>query len=204
MKLNKAGLDLIKSFEGLRLQAYDDLQPNKTITDISQVKGTLTIGYGHTKNVKVGQVITAEEAEKLLLSDLQTKINYVNNYIKFTINENQFAALVSFCFNCGERNLRNLVRNRTIPQIADAFLLYNKSKDHKTGKYIVLAGLNRRRKAERELFNTPTATTKKSNEDIAREVIKGKWGNNPYRKKALTDAGYNYTEIQKIVNKLVG
>lgn len=202
MKLNKAGLDLIKSFEGLRLKAYDDLQPNKEITNISQVKGVLTIGYGHTKNVKVGQVITAEEAEEFLLSDLQTRINYVNNYVTLPLNENQFAALVSFCYNCGEKNLRNLVRNRTIPQIAEALLLYNKAKDNKTGKYIVLAGLNRRRKAERDLFLKGILS--KSLTEVAQEVIEGKWGNNPYRKKALTEAGYNYAEVQKIVNKLVG
>lgn len=202
MKLNKAGLDLIKSFEGLRLKAYDDLQPNKEITNISQVKGVLTIGYGHTKNVKVGQVITAEEAEKLLLSDLQSRINYVNKYVKIPLNENQFSALVSFCYNCGENNLRNLVRNRTITQIADALLLYNKAKDNKTGKYIVLAGLNRRRKAEQDLFLRGMLS--KSLTEVAQEVIEGKWGNNPYRKKALTEAGYNYAEVQKIVNKLVG
>lgn len=44
---------------------------------------------------------------------------------------------------------------------------------------------------------------KKSNEEIAREVIAGKWGNGSARKTALEKAGYNYSEIQKIVNKLV-
>ena len=205
MKLSREGIEMIKSFEGLRLLAYDDLQPNIKITDISQVKGVLTIGYGHTGNVTVGQVITEEQAEQLLIQDLQSKMNYVKKYVNFTLNDNQFSALVSFCYNCGQNNLRNLVRNRTIPQIADAILLYNKAKDNKTGKYVVLKGLVRRREAERKLFLTPTTEVAiKSNEDIAREVIKGKWGNNPYRKKALTDAGYNYAEIQKIVNKLVG
>lgn len=48
-----------------------------------------------------------------------------------------------------------------------------------------------------------TATAKKSNEEIAREVIKGLWGNGAERKKKLTDAGYNYSQIQKIVNNLL-
>ena len=46
--------------------------------------------------------------------------------------------------------------------------------------------------------------SKKSNEEIAREVIAGKWGNGDDRKQRLTSAGYNYTVIQAIVNKLMG
>ena len=51
----------------------------------------------------------------------------------------------------------------------------------------------------------PVTTTpaKKSNEEIAREVIQGKWGNGADRKKRLTDAGYDYDTIQTLVNKLV-
>lgn len=44
---------------------------------------------------------------------------------------------------------------------------------------------------------------KKSNEAIAREVIQGKWGNGAVRKKKLTDAGYNYSVIQKLVNEML-
>jgi len=50
---------------------------------------------------------------------------------------------------------------------------------------------------------TPTET-KKSVEELAREVINGKWGNGDERKKRLTDAGYNYSEIQNRVNELLG
>lgn len=46
----------------------------------------------------------------------------------------------------------------------------------------------------------PTPTPSKSNEEIANEVIQGKWGNNPERKQRLTDAGYDYNAIQEIVN----
>ena len=48
-----------------------------------------------------------------------------------------------------------------------------------------------------------TAPAKKSNEEIAREVIQGKWGNGADRKKRLTDAGYDYAAVQALVNKLV-
>ena len=49
----------------------------------------------------------------------------------------------------------------------------------------------------------PTQPVKKSNEEIANEVINGAWGNGEDRKKRLTSAGYNYTVIQAIVNKLI-
>ena len=49
----------------------------------------------------------------------------------------------------------------------------------------------------------PAAPTKKSNEEIAREVIAGKWGNGADRKNRLTAAGYNYAAVQAIVNKKV-
>ena len=50
----------------------------------------------------------------------------------------------------------------------------------------------------------PKEPTKKPNEEIANEVIEGKWGNGDERKKRLTDAGYNYQEIQGIVNAKLG
>lgn len=199
MRINDDGLQLVKSFEGLRLIAYDDLQPNKTITSMSQVKGTLTIGYGHTVGVKVGQVITQEQAENVLKSDMKKYEKYVTDNVKLPLNENQFSALTSFCYNCGVGNLRTLVKNRTLEQIAEAMLLYNKA----GGK--VLAGLVRRRKAERELFLKPVsaAVAKKTNEELAKEVIAGKWGNGAERKRRLAETGYNYSAVQAIVNQLL-
>ena len=195
MKINKEGLELIKSFEGCRLVAYDDLQPNKRITDKSQVKGTLTIGYGHTVGVTVGMVINQAQADNMLKSDMKKYEKYVTDNVSINLNENQFSALVSFCYNCGVGNLRTLVKNRTAEQIADAILLYNKA----SGK--VLKGLVRRREAERELFLKPVSG--KSNEEIAKEVLAGKWGNGAERKRRLTQAGYDYRVIQSLVNELV-
>ena len=199
MKINKEGLELIKSFEGCRLVAYDDLQPNKTITHISQVKGTLTIGYGHTAGVTVGQVISQAQAENMLKSDMAKYEKYVTDNVKITLNENQFSALVSFCYNCGVGNLRTLVRNRTAEQIANSITLYNKAGGQ------VLKGLVRRREAERQLFLKPVSGSQvvKTNEEIAKEVLAGKWGNGAERKNKLTKAGYNYATIQAIVNELV-
>lgn len=146
MKINREGLELIKSFEGCRFEAYDDLQPKLKITDASQVKGTLTIGYGHISGVYVGQTITQAEADNLLKSDLTRFEKSVSDTVKIPLNENQFSALVSFAYNCGVGNLKKLVANRNASQIADAILLYNKSKGQ------VLKGLVRRREAERNLF----------------------------------------------------
>ena len=146
MHINKDGIDLIKSFEGVRLIAYDDMNPDNPITDRNKVKGTLTIGYGHTAGVYVGQVISMAQAENMLKSDLVKYEKYVTDTVKIPLNEYQFSALVSFCYNCGVGNLKKLVDNRNASQIADAILLYNKA----GGK--VLDGLKRRREAERKLF----------------------------------------------------
>lgn len=183
MNINKDGLELIKSFEGCKLIAY--LCP----------AGVWTIGYGHTAGVSKGQVITKEQAENMLKSDMQKYEKYVTDDVKIALNENQFSALVSFCYNCGRGNLRTLVKGRTSSQIAEAMLLYNKA----NGK--VLNGLVRRRKAERELFLKPVSGT--NLEEVAKEVIDGKWGNGADRKNRLTKAGYNYSEVQAIVNKLL-
>ena len=183
MKINNAGLELIKSFEGCRLVAY------------KCPAGVWTIGYGHTAGVCEGQVISQAQADNMLKSDMKKYEKHVTDNVKLPLNENQFSALVSFCYNCGVRNLQTLVKNRNTQQIADAMILYNKA----SGK--VLAGLVRRREAERKLFLTPVNS--KSVEDVAKEVLDGKWGNGAERKRKITQAGYNYTEVQAIVNKLV-
>lgn len=144
MKTNSAGLKLIKEFEGCRLKAY------------KCPAGVWTIGYGHTAGVKEGDVITQAKADEYLKKDLQMYESYVSNS-SLELNENQFSALVSFTYNCGAGNLMTLIKGRSLSQIADALLLYNKA----NGK--TLTGLIRRRKAERELFLTPVATKGSSN-----------------------------------------
>ena len=136
MKINTEGLALIKSFEGCRLSAYK----------VTPSEKFWTIGYGHNgADVKQGMTITMATANSLLLADI-TKFEQAVNATGLKLSSNQFSALVSFTYNCGAGNLKKLIANRTLPQIADAILLYNKS----GGK--VLEGLKRRRKAERALF----------------------------------------------------
>lgn len=138
MKTSQKGINLITSFEGCSKTAYWD-----------KFGKVWTIGYGHTgPDVFKGKTISQQEAENLLKNDLNRFEKYVNDksYVPHQLNQNQFDALVSFSYNCGQGNLKKLVGKRTLPQIADEILAYNKSK----GKY--LRGLARRREAERKLF----------------------------------------------------
>ena len=136
MVVDEKGYDLIKQFEGLRLNAY------------RCPAGKWTIGYGHTRGVKPNQTITEAEAVKLLVKDLSGFVTKVNKYNrKYGFTQNEFDALVSFCYNVG--NIDGLTKNgtRTKAQIADKFLAYSYS----GGKFI--KGLYNRRVKERNLFN---------------------------------------------------
>lgn len=148
-ELSSNGLSLIKSFEGCHLTAYDDLQPKVKLTSTTKIKGTLTIGWGHTGNVKIGQTISQQQADYLLVNDLKRYVDSVNNpnIVPFTkhLNQNEFDALVSFCYNCGAGNLKILCSS-TIGNIPFNIVKYNKSKGQ------TLAGLVHRREAEKQLF----------------------------------------------------
>lgn len=145
MKTSSKGVSLIKQFEGCRLKAY------------KCPAGVWTIGYGHTAGVKAGDIITQETAESYLRNDLVTYEKYVMNYDGiYHFNQNQFDALVSFTYNCGPGNLKNLTQSgkRTIAQISEKLLLYNKAGG------VTLLGLQRRRSAEKVLFDTPIKSGK--------------------------------------------
>lgn len=136
MKTSKNGIKLLSEFEGCRLQAYKAVPTEKYYT----------IGYGHYgPDVKPNMKITFAMAEEYLKKDLARFENAVTK-TGLNLNQNQFDALVSFTYNCGEGCLKSLIKGRTLSQIADALLLYNKS----GGK--VYQGLVRRRKLERQLF----------------------------------------------------
>ena len=142
MKTGNAGLNLIKQFEGCRLTAY------------KCPAGVWTIGYGHTAGVISGQTITQEEADKMLVCDVEKYERKVNKYYdRYRWNQNEFDALVSFAFNIGsiDQLTANGTRSRAV--IAEKILLYNKA----GGK--VLNGLKRRREAERVLFLKPCEKT---------------------------------------------
>lgn len=145
MKTSQVGLDLIRSFEGLYLDAY--LCP-------AQV---WTIGIGHTGSVdgvpiKKGMRITEKKAFDLLHSTLASRYEPAVNKLG-TMNQNQYDALVSFCYNLGPYiftgSLLTAIQKRDWANVANQMLLYNKA----GGK--VLNGLVRRREAEAKLLLTP-------------------------------------------------
>lgn len=190
-KISKNCLDLVKKFEGCRLTAYRD------------EVGVWTIGYGITNSdksitgttIKRGLKISKETAEKWLEESLNKKyLPLVLKYDEYNWNQNELDALVSFAYNIGSITQLTAKGTRSKKTIAAKLLEYNKA----GGK--VYRGLTRRRKAEQKLFLT--SVKKKSNKTIAKEVLAGKWGNNPERKKKLIAAGYDYEAIRKIVNKL--
>lgn len=140
MRINQAGINLIKSFESCKLRAYQDLV------------GIWTIGWGHTgDDVYDGRVISQEAADNLLLSDLSKFEWGVNHYVSHTLTDNEFSALVCFTYNVGlgnfkKSNLLSLLNFGHLKEAADEFLKWN----HANGK--VVDGLTRRREAERDLF----------------------------------------------------
>lgn len=98
-RINAAGLALIKQWEGRKLLAYYD------------GGGVLTIGYGSTgKHVKPGMRISEAQAEKLLMDDLDRFERRVASLAKVPLNDNQFAALVSFDFNTGAIHKSTLLK----------------------------------------------------------------------------------------------
>lgn len=145
MKTNQAGLNLMKEFEGLKLEAY--LCP----------ANVPTIGYGNTfypdgRKVKMGDKITQKEADEIMQAVLSEFEAGVTRMVTSTVHPNQFAALVSFAYNVGLANLRRSTLLRKVnanpkdPSIREEFLRWNKAAGRE------LAGLTRRRKAEADLY----------------------------------------------------
>jgi len=153
--VNKAGIDLIKSFEGLHLKPY--LCPAKIPTI-----GYGTIRYPNGKAVTLNdKAISEKEAEAYLIHEVHEKAVGVQKLVKVPLNDNEFAALVSFAYNVGlgafggSTLLRLLNSNADRVAVADQFLRWNKA----AGKE--LSGLTRRRQAERSLFLQPVLNSRK-------------------------------------------
>lgn len=159
MKTSPVGRQLIESFEGLILKAYDDANDH-VVKPGETVKGVLTIGYGHTNSagppkVFVGQVITREEADKILASDLGKVEADVTRLVKVSLNQNQFDALVSFHFNTGALGKSSLLKKLNAKDYlgaAEGLMAWTKAKQIGPGD---IPGLVRRRKAEKALFLNP-------------------------------------------------
>jgi len=148
-KTNVSGLDIIKHFEGLETTAYPDPATGGE---------PWTIGYGHTSaagppSVYPGLTISAKEAEDILKRDLVVFEDAVTKNLTRSANSDQFSAMVSLCFNIGPGNfasssVRRFHNEGNFAAAADSFLLWNKAGN----PLVEMAGLTRRRKAERELY----------------------------------------------------
>jgi lysozyme len=144
MKTSQAGVQLIKGFEGVRLNAYDD------------GVGVMTIGVGHIRGVQGGDVITEDQADDYLREDLSTAEGAVNRLVKVPINQAQFDALASFTFNLGAGALASSTLLKRLNAgdydgAADEFLRWNRAGGR------IMAGLTKRRISERMLFLTGKA-----------------------------------------------
>jgi lysozyme len=110
-KISVYGISKLKQWEGEILFAYDDFDPpsnRRRIKAGDKVKGTLTIGVGHTgPDVRPGMTITPEQSTSLLYLDLASFEKVVEGSVTVPLNDNQFAALVSFAFNVGAANFKS-------------------------------------------------------------------------------------------------
>lgn len=142
MKTSDRGIEMIKAFEGLRLEAY------------RCAAGVWTIGYGHTYDVKKGQRMSPEEAEDYLRCDL----GYIerNLTVMRPLRQNQFDALVSFVFNVGISSFKSSTLRKMVMKNPDDKAIYDEILKWKyitvNGVKKVLPGLEKRRIKEAELY----------------------------------------------------
>lgn len=140
INISEDGINLIKKYEGLKLHSYK-----------LESEEYYTIGYGHYgSDVKAGQTITEEQAERLLIADLQGTVNHIlENYQYLELNQNELDALVSFTYNCGIGTLNKLTDNKTRSkeEIAEHITAYTRSGSEANRK-----GLAKRRLEEKKIF----------------------------------------------------
>lgn len=142
MNISDDGVDFLKRWEKLFLVVYPDGY------------GYDTVGYGHRvlDGEDFSNGITEDEAENILLSDLEWAELAVNKYVKTDLTQNQYDALVSFTFNVGASAFKKstLLKLVNIPGDDD--------EDEQFKRWVKAGGrrsrgLERRRKAEIAVFN---------------------------------------------------
>jgi lysozyme len=139
MNISQEGISLIKKFEGCELEAY------------KCAAGVWTIGYGHTKDVKEGDSILKEDAESMLVHELQKYCNDVDIAVKVDLKQNEFDALVSWTYNLGLTNLNSSTMLKVLnegkhDEVPAQMKRWNKASGQ------VKQGLVRRREAEALMF----------------------------------------------------
>jgi GH24 family phage-related lysozyme (muramidase) len=162
-QINKAGIELVKEFEGFASRRFlsgprrGQFVPNGGVTAYFDPVRVPTIGFGNTDSVNASdvdvKVISAAEAEALLIQDLKSSEDAVSSLINVALNDNEFSALVSFTFNLGSGALRDSTLRRRLNRGDDRTSLANDEfKKWVLAGGRVLEGLVRRREAERVLF----------------------------------------------------
>jgi len=141
LRINDAGLQIIKDSEGLRLEAYN-------------LGGQWLIGYGHSRTARSGMTISEAQAEALLREDIRDAEDGVRTRVLVSVNENQFSAMVSLAYNLGvggfgRSTVLEALNAGDYDGAADAFL------NHNTAGGKVIEHLTHRREKERALFLTP-------------------------------------------------
>tara|TARA_Y100001972_G_scaffold64277_1_gene78520 strand:- start:27 stop:491 length:465 start_codon:yes stop_codon:yes gene_type:complete len=139
MKISEYGLNLIKHFEGLELEAYQC------------AAGVWTIGYGHTKDVQPGDQWSESHADHMLEVEMEEYENYVNTAVTVPLSQNQFDALVSWVYNLGNGNLTSSTMLKVLNSGDYAGVPAQIKRWNKAGGK-VLEGLTRRRQAEADMF----------------------------------------------------
>jgi len=149
MNISQNCLDIVKKWEGFKLEAYLDPVGIPTI-------GYGTIRYPDTTRVKLGDRISEPQAEAFLKFEIDATVKSLNVLLQgIDLNQNQFDAVVSLCYNIGvgafsgSTILRKL-REGDFTAAAEAFKLWNKGTVN--GKKVVIDGLTNRRADERALF----------------------------------------------------
>jgi lysozyme len=147
MRLDEAGLNLIRTFESYSTVAYKD------------EAGKWTIGFGHTRDVREGDSCTTEEAESYLECDVEEAEGCVNRNVNIQLSQNEFNALVSFVFNEGARHflestlLKKLLSGDRLGA-AKEFLKWVYITDPDTSEKTISEGLMRRRHVESFVFSS--------------------------------------------------
>jgi len=189
MKLNQAGLNLIKRYEGFRSRAYRD------------PVGIWTIGYGHTSmaglpKVTPGLKISRQQGEYILARDAEKFARQIQPMILVDLTDNQFSALVSFAYNVGGANFRKSsvlkrVNARRFDAVPNRLSLWVKAGGR------TLKGLVRRRAAEGELFIAGNAGPR----PVAKQPVKPVPGKPVF--KSTTNLAAVLSAISGLVSTLV-
>ena len=194
-KIDKKGVELIKSFEGCKLKAYKCLSSETYYT----------IGYGHYgADVQRDMCITQERAEEMLIEDISKFENTVNKLVKVNLTQSMFNALVSFCYNVGQGNFKSSTLLRKLNKgdyvgASEEFARWNKS----CGK--ILKGLVKRRAKEKAEFLRMGIPTKHEEKETKKDIpsLKG------YKGFSIVDGlksfGYEYSfSYRKILWSRIG